>query len=208
MEEKRIPESVIPRLSLYYRTLIESNETDYISSEELARLTKFSSALVRRDLTYFGQFGTPGKGYNINGLKKEILRILGLSSERKVALVGVGNLGLALLAYKGFEKSGFRIVTAFDSDIRKIGKNLEGIAIRDISEIKEAISKESIKMAIVTVPVDKAQEAIDLLVASGVKAVLNFAPIRPHVPEDVELVNIDLTIELEKLAYFIASIKE
>jgi len=207
MEEKRIPESVIPRLSLYYRALIEPGETQYISSEELARLTKFSSALVRRDLTYFGQFGTPGKGYNINGLKKEILRILGLNSERKVALIGVGNMGLALLAYKGFDKSGFRIVTAFDNDLRKIGKNLEGITIRDTSEIKEVISKESIKMAIVTVPADKAQEAINLLVASGVKAILNFAPFRPHVPEDVELVNIDLTIELEKLAYFLASYK-
>lgn len=207
MDEKRIPESVIPRLSLYYRALIEFPQTDYISSEELARLTKFSSALVRRDLTYFGQFGTPGKGYNADGLKKEILRILGLDSERKVILVGVGNLGLALLAYKGFGKSGFRIIAAFDNDVRKIGKNMEGIAIRDTSEIKEVIKQERIKMAIVTVPADKAQEAINLLTASGIKAVLNFAPFRPHVPDDVELVNIDLTIELEKLAYFIASIK-
>jgi redox-sensing transcriptional repressor len=207
VEEKRIPESVIPRLSLYYRALIESQQADYISSEELARLTKFSSALVRRDLTYFGQFGTPGKGYNINGLKKEILRILGLNSERKVALAGVGNLGSALLAYKGFEKSGFRIVIAFDNDLKKIGKNLKGVAVRNISEMKKIIPGEKIKMAIVTVPVDKAQEVIDELISVGVKAILNFAPFRPHVPEDVELVNIDLTIELERLAYFIASIK-
>ncbi len=207
MEEKRIPESAIPRLSLYYRALIESPQTDYVSSEELARLTKFSSALVRRDLTYFGQFGTPGKGYNANGLKQEILRILGLKGERKVALVGVGNLGLALLAYKGFEKSGFRIVAAFDNDLRKIGKKLEDIVVRDDSEIKEIIPKESIKMAIVTVPADGAQTAINLLVAAGVKAILNFVPIRPHVPDDVEVINIDLTIELERLAYFIASIR-
>lgn len=207
MEEKRIPDSAIPRLSLYYRALIESPQTDYISSEELARLTKFSSALVRRDLTYFGQFGTPGKGYNTDALKKEILRILGLSSERKVALIGVGNLGSALLAYKGFNKSGFRITAAFDNDLRKIGKKLEDIVIIDDSEIKEIIPKESIKMAIVTVPADGAQAAINLLVAAGVKAILNFAPIRPQVPDDVEVINIDLTIELERLAYFIASIR-
>lgn len=205
MEEKRIPESVSPRLSLYYRGLIDWPEAEYISSEQLARLTKFSSALVRRDLAYFGQFGTPGKGYNTVELKKEILRILGLSSERKVALVGVGNLGSALLAYKGFEKNGFRITLAFDHDLRKVGKNLEGVVIRDVSEIKELILKESIQMAIVTVPAGEAQGVINLLIRAGVKAILNFAPIRPQAPEEVEILNIDLTIELERLAYFLAS---
>lgn len=208
MEERcRIPETVIPRLSLYYRALIEFPESQYISSDELARLTKFSSALVRRDLAYFGQFGTPGKGYNIAGLKKEILRILGLDNEKRVALVGVGNLGLALLAYKGFERNGFRIVAAFDNDVRKIGKNLEGIIVRDLSEIKEVIPREVIEMAIITVPANEAQAVIDLLTDTGIKAILNFAPIRTEVRDDVEVLNIDLSIELERLAYFIASYK-
>lgn len=207
MEQRKIPDSAIPRLSLYYRALIESRESEYISSEELARLTNFSSALVRRDLTYFGQFGTPGKGYNIDELKKEILRILGLNTERKVALVGVGNLGSALLSYRGFEKNGFYIIAAFDNDVRKLGKKVEGVVIQDVSEIKEVISRERIKMAIVTVPSSEAQKVIDLLVEAGIKAILNFAPMRPHVPDEIEVRNIDLTIQLEKLAYFIASFK-
>jgi redox-sensing transcriptional repressor len=205
MEQRRIPESAIPRLSLYYRALIGERELEYISSEQLARLTNFSGALVRRDLTYFGQFGTPGKGYHTVGLKNEILRILGLNSHRKVALVGVGNLGSALLAYKGFEKSGFRLVAAFDHDLRKIGKNLEGVVIRDVSEIREIVSKDSIRMAIVAVPASEAEGVINLLISADVKAILNFAPVRLQSREDVEIINIDLTIELEKLAYFIAS---
>lgn len=199
-----IPNITIRRLSLYYRALLESRKKDVISSNELSKFTGFGAAQIRRDLAYFGQFGVPGKGYDIEVLKREILRILGIDKEWRVALVGVGNLGSALLSYKGFREQGFNIVAAFDADVRKIGKTLETITIQDISELRETIKKLSIKMAIVTVPGTFAQSVINSLVKSGVKAILNFAPIRPNVPKNVELLNIDLSIELERLAYFLA----
>ena len=203
MPKQKIPVSAIPRLSLYYRALLESRETGYISSDELAQLTNFTAAQVRKDLTYFGQFGTPGRGYEIEALKKSILKILGTDKEWSVALVGVGNLGTALLSYKGFSKQGFKIKCAFDSDIRKIGKNLEGVTIQDITELEEEIKKEGIRLGIVAVPQGVAQNVVGILVKGGVKAILNFAPMRPQAPRSVEMLNIDLSIELERLAYFL-----
>ncbi|MBM3253847.1 MAG: redox-sensing transcriptional repressor Rex [Candidatus Omnitrophica bacterium] len=198
-----IPSVTIKRLSLYYRALLESRKKDLISSNELSNLTGFKAAQIRRDLAYFGQFGVSGKGYEVEVLKKEILKILGIDKEWRVALVGVGNLGSAFLSYKGFREQGFNIVAAFDNDVRKIGKTFGRINIQDISEIKERIDILSIKMAIVTVPASAAQSIINLLVKYSVKAILNFAPIRPNVPKNVELLNIDLSIELERLAYFL-----
>ncbi len=200
----KIPAIAVRRLSLYYRALLESRKKGTISSNELSKLTGFGAAQIRRDLAYFGQFGVPGKGYDIELLKKEILKILGIDKEWGVAMVGVGNLGSALLSYKGFREQGFNIVAAFDADVRKIGKTLENITIQDISELREAINKLSIKMAIVAVPAAFAQSVINSLIKCKVKAILNFAPIRPNVPRDVELLNIDLSIELERLAYFLA----
>lgn len=199
----KVPQAAVPRLSLYYRALLESRGKDYISSEELSKLTNFTAAQVRRDLTYFGQFGTPGKGYAIEGLKKAIISILGTDKNWDVALVGVGNLGTALLSYKGFEQQGFKIVCAFDSDLRKIGKTFEGIKIQDTAELEAEIKAKNIHIAIVATSADGAQKVVDILTGSGVKAILNFAPIRPHVPVSVNLLNIDLSIELERLAYFL-----
>lgn len=203
----KIPQAVIPRLSLYYRALLESRGKNYISSEELSKLTNFTAAQVRRDLTYFGQFGTPGKGYEIEGLKKAISSILGTDKNWDVVLVGVGNLGSALLSYKGFEKQGFRIVSAFDNDLRKIGKTLEGIAIQDISELARTIKEKNIQIGIIAVPVDNAQEVADILIKSGVRAILNFSPVRPQVPPSATVLNIDLSIELERLAYSLTKSK-
>lgn len=199
----KIPQAAVPRLSLYYRALLESRGKDYISSEELSKLTNFTAAQVRRDLTYFGQFGTPGKGYAIEGLKKAIVSILGTDKNWEVALVGVGNLGTALLSYKGFEQQGFRVVCAFDSDLRKIGKTLETIKVQDTAELAAAVKAKNIQIAIVATSAEGAQNVVDILISSGVKAILNFAPIRPHVPASVNLLNIDLSIELERLAYFL-----
>lgn len=203
----KIPQAAVPRLSLYYRALLESRGKDYISSEELSRLTHFTAAQVRRDLTYFGQFGTPGKGYEIEGLKKAILAILGTDKEWDVVLVGVGNLGSALLSYKGFSQQGFKVISAFDSDLRKVAKTLEGITIQDISELEETVKERNIKIAIVATSVASAQIVVDILIKSGVKGILNFAPIRPQVPPTVNLLNIDLSIELERLAYFLTKSK-
>lgn len=200
---RKIPDLAIPRLSLYYRALLESKKTDIISSEELANLIGVTAAQVRRDLTYFGQFGIPGKGYQVNELRTRILKILGTDKCWNVGLVGIGNLGSAFLSYNGFRKQGFNIICAFDSNVRKIGRIFKGIKIQAISELQAMVKKRSIKMAIVAVPVDSAQEVVDMLVKSGVKAILNFAPIRPQVADGVQLLNIDLSMELERLAHFL-----
>lgn len=206
MKDEKIPAVVIPRLSLYYRTLLESSSSDFISSDEIARLTGLNAAQVRKDLAYFGQFGEPGKGYQIETLKQSIVKILGTDRQWPVILVGVGNLGSALLAYKGFTRQGFKIICAFDSDLRKIGKNLEGVLVKDLSELEAEIKLNKVEIAIVTVPQATALEVIDKLVRTGIRAILNFAPVRPQAPEGVEILNIDLSIELERLAYFLARI--
>lgn len=205
---KKIPSIVVPRLSLYSRVLFESRGADFISSQDLARLTGLNAAIVRKDLAYFGQFGIPGKGYQVETLQQKILDILGINKKLNVALVGVGNLGSALLSYRGFDRQGFTVSCAFDNDLRKIGKNLEGILIQDISELPKAVKEKNIKMAIVAVPASCAQEVINSLIKVGVRAILNFAPLRPKVSgKDVQVLNIDLSIELERLAFFLTSKK-
>jgi len=203
MRKKKISPLVIPRLSLYYRALLESRKSDFISSQNLSEFAGFTSAQIRKDLGFFGQFGTPGKGYSIEDLKKNILKILGTDKRYDVALVGVGNLGSALLKYKGFRRQGFNIICAFDNDSKKIGKKIDDIKIEDIKDLKDSIKKRKIKMAIICVSKDSAQEICDLLIDSGIKAILNFAPVRLKFPKKIECLNIDLSIELERLAYFL-----
>ena len=195
-----IPITTIYRLSYYCRALIESEMSAFISSQDIARLTGFNDALVRRDLSYFGQFGIPGKGYPVPELKEKISEILGINREWRIALIGLGNLGSALLKYKGFEKQGFGIVAIFDNDPGKIGKTRAGLTIHDINHLEQEVKKQQIEMAIVAVPADAAQEIIDTVVGSGIKAILNFAPVKVKVPDCVSLVNIDFSVELERLS--------
>jgi redox-sensing transcriptional repressor len=197
---KDIPVTTIYRLSYYYRELPESGVSSFISSQDLAKLTGFSDALVRRDLSYFGRFGIPGKGYLVSDLREKISGILGINRKWKVALIGLGNLGSALLRYKGFVKQGFEIVAVFDSDPGKIGKSRSGLKIQDINQLEKEVKKGQIEMAIIAVPGDAAQEAIDRVVGSGIKAILNFAPVKVNVPDFVSLVNIDFSVELERLS--------
>ena len=204
MKKKKVPVATIPRLSFYYRALMQKNDARFISSQELAELSGTSAAQLRKDLAYFGQFGAAGKGYRVDFLKNSISRILGVDRNWPVALVGIGNLGSALLSYKGFSRQGFQIVAAFDNDEQKVGKDFAGIVIQDITALENEIKLKKIKMAVVTVPQQAAQEIIDKLVESGIKAILNFAPMRPGVPKNVEVHNIDLSIELEKLTYFLS----
>ncbi len=203
----RIPSSSISRLSLYYRVLLSSKGSGFISSQELGDLTECSGAQIRKDLAYFGQFGRPGCGYPVEVLKKELRKILGIDKLWDVALVGVGNLGSALLAYKGFKSQGFNIKYAFDNDKKKIGKTKETLKIKNIEDLRETVISKKIDMAIVAVSQDAASKVIETLVSSGVKAMLNFAPVRPKVPEGVRLLNIDLSMELEKLTYFLKRVK-
>lgn len=205
MKNKKAPVVTIPRLSFYYRALMEKSDTQFVSSQELAELTGTSAAQVRKDFAYFGQFGAAGKGYRVDFLKNSITRILGVDKKWPVALVGVGNLGSALLSYKGFLRQGFHVVAAFDSDEEKIGRELAGVIVQNIDALKDEIKLKKIKIAVVTVPQQAAQDVIDKLVRSGIKAILNFAPVRPRAPKSVEVHNIDLSIELERLAYFLSN---
>jgi len=199
----KIPSSSIHRISLYYRALLSLKSAGVISSKELADLTECSAAQIRRDLAYFGQFGRPGAGYGIEKLKEELKKILGIDRNWAVALVGIGNLGSALLAYKGFKKQGFNIRYAFDNNSKKIGKSKQGIKIIDIKKLKATIKPGTINMAIIAVPQASAQEVTDTLVSSGVNAILNFAPVMLKVPKKIKLLNIDLSMELETLTYFL-----
>jgi len=196
-----IPDLAVPRLSHYYRALLESRETDVISSEELSRLTGYSAAQIRRDLASFGQFGTPGRGYSVLDLRTALLSILGIDKDWHVALVGAGNLGQALLGYKGFRDQRFKVLYAFDNDPQKIGREFQGVKVYPLSELSQRIAQNNIRMAILTVPVAAAQEVVNQLVSSGVSAILNFVPVRLKVPEQITVQNIDMAIELERLSY-------
>jgi redox-sensing transcriptional repressor len=200
---KKISPLVIPRLSLYYRALLESRKNGFISSEDLSKMTGLTSAQIRKDLGLFGQFGIPGRGYSIENLKTRILKILGTDKKYNVALVGVGNLGRALLKYKGFRRQGFNITCAFDNDCKKINKKIDGTKIEDIKNLKNSIKKKKVKIAIICVPKESAQKICNLLIDSGIRAILNFAPVRLKVSKRIECLNIDLSIELERLAYFL-----
>ena len=202
----RIPEMTVRRLSVYTRSLLQLEEDGVktISSQELAERFSLNSAQVRKDLAYFGEFGVRGIGYYVVGLKAELQRILGLDREWPVALVGFGNLGSALFHYKGFSRQGFRLAVVIDDDPAKIGRDVEGVPIVASRDMAREIKARSIQIAIVAVPPDAAQGVTEQLVAAGIKAVLNFAPTRLRVGREVRLKNVDLSIELETLSFYLA----
>lgn len=200
-----IPRKAVYRLSLYLRCLqrLKSNGIHTVSSEALSSAAGVKSTQLRKDLTYFGQFGTRGLGYDVDQLGKMISDLLGTNSLQPVILVGVGNLGLALLSYRGFEQEGFEIVAAFDVDAdRKRNKKIEQ-PILPMEKLAEYVTANNVKMAILTVPTIVAQEVTNDLVHTGITGILNFAPIVLQVPEDVMVNNVNLAIELENLSYFI-----
>jgi redox-sensing transcriptional repressor len=202
----RIPEMTVRRLSVYTRCLLQLEEDGVktISSQELAERFNLNSAQVRKDLAYFGEFGVRGIGYYVSGLKAELQKILGLDREWQVALVGFGNLGSALFHYKGFARQGFRISAVFDDDPAKCGKTVDGVEILSLRELGHEIKARNLQLAIVAVPAESAQVVIDKLAASGIKAILNFAPGRIKAAKDVRLKNVDLSIELETLSFYLA----
>ncbi|MCK4325187.1 redox-sensing transcriptional repressor Rex [bacterium] len=204
MYRRKIPGMAITRLSIYSRILAGIDDGRTISSKELAELSGHSDSQLRRDLTYFGQFGIPGKGYQVKELKRRIHSILGIDRTWNVALVGAGNLGSALARYKGFELQGFKIKAVFDNNKRKIGRTLGNVTIQDMEELPRSAKKRNIKIAVITAPMEAAQELASLLTEAGVKAILNFAPVRIFVPSEVKLVNVDLAMELENLSYFLS----
>jgi redox-sensing transcriptional repressor len=202
----KIPEMTIRRLSVYTRCLLQLEEDGVktVSSTELAERFSLNSAQVRKDLAYFGEFGVRGIGYYVSGLKAELQRILGLDREWAVALVGFGNLGSALFHYKGFGRQGFRIAVVIDDDPAKIGREIDAVPIVSSRDIAREIKARGIQIAIIAVPPEAAQTVTEQLVAAGIKAVLNFAPTRLRVARDNRLKNVDLTIELETLSFYLA----
>lgn len=203
--DRKIPKAVIKRLSLYSRVLqaMEMRSVEKISSMELGEKLGLNPAQVRKDLAYFGQFGVRGVGYYVAELRKSIKRILGTDREVRVGLIGVGNLGLALLSYGGFARQGFKIVAAFDNDKRKVGSVKNNIEIFNVREIEEKIKVRAIDIAILAVPAEAAQEIADRVVKAGINAILNFVPTRLVVPDDVKVHYVDLAIEIESLTYYL-----
>ena len=205
--DAQVPKAVVSRLSLYLRELqhLVRDGHQRTSSSQLGRLLGFSDAQVRKDLAYFGHFGHPGIGYRCEDLIKAVRKILGTDHDWPVALVGTGNLGRALLGYKGFSHQGFRIVAAFDRDPRVVGTEVEGIPVFDVSQLGEIVRQQQIQLGMITVPATQAQQAADLLVAAGITGIVNFAPVALSLPEDIGLVGVDLTTELEQLAFSVAN---
>ncbi len=205
--KKRISESTIHRLSMYYRTLslLQKEGYETVSSKELANREKLTPAQVRKDLSFFGSFGTRGLGYDVNELKAKIGEILGIDRQWKLAIIGIGNIGSALVNYKEFSRQGFSIVKLFDNDQRKIGSNHKGIIVSDIKNLDKEIAEDGIEMVIITVPATVAQYMVDDVVRAGVKAILNFAPINLKVPPNVYLRNENMSMELEYLSFAIVN---
>lgn len=202
-----VPKAVVNRLSLYLRELqhLRRDGKETINSQGLGERLGFSDAQVRKDLANFGHFGQPGIGYRCQELIEAIRKILGTSRSWSVAVVGVGNLGRALLGYKGFSEQGFRLVAAFDSDPPKIGSIVEGVLVRSMEELTERVQVDQIQLGMVAVPAPAAQSVADRLVEAGIRGIVNFAPVTLAVPEDVSLVGVDLAIELEQIAFSVAN---
>lgn len=208
MPRFRVPEVTVERLSIYLRALKKLPPGRVLSSQELAELVGTTGGQVRKDLAYFGEFGTPGQGYRVEKLKKEISCILALDQIWKLALVGVGKLGAALLAYPGLKRKEFQIKAVFDNDPAKIGTRIGGTVIRNVEEIPQVLPGLRIKIGIITTPAEAAQDVANKLVQGGVRGILNFAPVRITVPGEVKLKNVDLSMELETLSYFLSKCPE
>ena len=199
----RIPATAVGRLSIYLRTIEKSKQAKIqtISSSQLAEQSGVNPSQVRKDLAYFGQFGKRGAGYKIDSLLTNLKKILGVNKNWDIVLIGVGNLGSALLAYPGFKKEGFKISAAFDNNLLKIGKRLERIQVQDVEKIDEFLKKEKIRIGIIATPAKEAQNVADRLINGGVKAILNFAPITISAPRGIKVMDVDLTVCLENLVF-------
>ncbi len=201
-----IPDPAVRRLSLYLRQLEALRTTDRrtISSRELGESLNLTDAQVRKDLAYFGQFGQPGIGYQVDELVGQLRRILGTDRVWNVALVGLGNLGRALAAYRGFLHKGFQVVAVFDIDPSKTGlpiAGLESIRVQHIDDLKKTAPAKWIRLAVLTVPAESAQSVADLCIEAGIGGILNFAPVSLNVPAHVAVRSVDLAVQLEQLAF-------
>ena len=205
----QISELTTNRLSLYLRFLTELEEKDVktVSSKVLAEQFGLNAALIRKDLAHFGDLGVRGVGYVVKDLRRQLHTILGLDRNHRVAIMGAGNLGLALADYPGFRREGFRIVALFDTLHNKVGQlSRSGVKIYDIRELRKVAHRENITIAVIAVPAASAQQVVKTVVQAGIKAVLNFSPGALRVPADVKLKSVDLTVSLESLSFYLATV--
>lgn len=198
-----IPNPAVRRLSLYLRQLedFRRKQQRTISSKQLGESLGLTDAQVRKDLAYFGQFGHPGIGYKVDDLIARVRHILGTDKIWNVLLVGAGNLGRAMMGYRGFNAKGFNLVAAFDADASKVGRKQNDFVIQPLSELEETIKRLNIRLGIIAVPADHAQEVADRLVEAGIQGLLNFAPVSLTVPPNIALNAVDLAVQLEQLAF-------
>ena len=199
---RSIPKATCLRLSLYLRHLdhVASQGLEATSSAQLAAGLGTTATQVRKDLSRFGQFGRPGVGYQVQGLRQAIRRILGVDRRRKVAVVGVGNLGRALAHHRGFPERNFDVVALFDTDPETVGTSIGGVKVSPMDALATVVAERGVRLAMLTVPAEAAQRAADALVNAGVTGILNFAPVTIRVPAGVALYTADLTVLLEQLA--------
>jgi redox-sensing transcriptional repressor len=203
----QISELTTNRLSVYLRCLNELDGAGVrtISSQSLAEQFHLNAPQIRKDLAYFGEFGVRGVGYYVRDLKRHLRQILGLDQKLRVAIMGAGNLGLALADYPGFRMEGFEIAALFDNRNEKVGQQSRGgVPIYDIGDLKKIARRDAVRIAVIAVPAGAAQNVLNLVVASGIKAILNFSPGTLEVPPEVKLKSVDLTVSLESLSFFLA----
>ncbi len=210
MSTKSISKSVVKRLPLYLRILdqLVRRDVEIISSKELSNESGFTAEQIRKDLAYFGAFGTRGAGYNTAFLREKIVKIIGLDSVTDTVVIGVGNLGTALTRYNMTKNPYVNVVAVFDKNPELVGRKIDNIDVLPIEKAPDVIKKHNIKVCLITVPAVAAQDVADMVVENGVKAILNFAPAKLSVPEDIHVHNADLTIELQSLIYYSSAEEE
>lgn len=210
MSTKSISKSVVKRLPVYLRILDQfvRRDVEIISSKELSSESGFTAEQIRKDLAYFGAFGTRGAGYNTAFLREKIVKIIGLDSVTDTVVIGVGNLGTALTRYNMSKNPYVNVVAVFDKNPELVGRRIDHVDVLPIEKAPDVIKKHKIKVCLITVPALAAQDVADMVVEYGVKAILNFAPVKLSVPEDVHVHNADLTIELQSLIYYSSAEEE
>ncbi|HEV2310554.1 MAG TPA: redox-sensing transcriptional repressor Rex [Acidimicrobiia bacterium] len=202
-EARPIPEATVARLPLYYRALLEvADQSTTVSSEQLAELAGVTAAKVRKDLSFFGSYGTRGVGYEVEHLLSEVSRELGLTHDWPVAILGIGNLGRALANYRGFSARGFRVVALVDADPATVGTRVGDLAVEPVEALSRLVEERRVAIGVIATPAESAQGVADRLVAAGVRAILNFAPTVVVVPPEVSLRKVDLATELQILSFY------
>jgi redox-sensing transcriptional repressor len=206
-DQSPVPEVVVGRLPQYVRVLKEllSDGVQVANSQQLGQQLQVTPAQIRKDLSYFGRFGKQGRGYSVRRLLEELQQILGLNEQWNVVVVGVGRLGKAILSYPGFTPDGFHIVAALDNNTSLIGQVVEGVTVRPVEDLDTVVKQQNITIAVVAVPSRFTQQVVDKLVESGVRAILNYAPTTPQVPERVKIRSIDPVLSLQSMTYYLTN---